>query len=267
MQLTKPELKAALIAERVQLLNLIENASHDQLQQPSLCAGWTNANVLGHIIGFELSGFDAFLLFFRIKALDDINEKQAQKYGNLPKDKYIRLLRHGLKRMLFLLRIVPDSLINKKFIPVRNGHLSIAQLMGDLAMDRAIHYLDIASPLGVSSKVTEPAAMNVAIKLVLSCIDLLNSKIPQKFYGRVLKLELTGLSSGTYYWRIGTDEITQKPREENEIILTAKGDTNDFLFTVTTRPTLLQKQMAGAGNSELEKIIRKSFKANALWES
>lgn len=267
MELTKIELRDALIAERKQLTELVEVASENQLQESSLCDGWTNKNVLGHIIGFELSSLDALLLMLGLRELDDINQKQAEKYGNLSKNDYPKLLNRGLKRTLFLLRVMPSGILNKKFIPVPNGHLSMAQLMGDLAMDRAIHFLDIASPLGVSTKVTEPAAMNVAIKFILLCIDLLNPKIPKKFYGQFIKLELTGLCAGTYYWKIGTDEVTQTERDPQQIALVATGTTNDLLFTVSVRPTLLRNELSVIGDEELENIIQNSFNANALWES
>jgi uncharacterized protein (TIGR03083 family) len=266
MQLTKEEVRAALIAERTQLIALVEKTTDEQLQRPSLCAGWSNQNVLGHIIAFEVSSLDAFLLFFQVKTLDDINEKQARRYEGLPRQTYIKLLRRGLKRTLFILQIIPSGVFNKKFIRIPNGRISIGQLFGDLAMDRAIHYLDIAAPLGVASVVTEEAAMNVAVKFVVSCIDLLNPKIPRKFYGQIIQIELTGLCARTYYWEIGTNKLTTVPRTTAKVVLVTRGDTNDLLFTITVRPSLLNRPIKATGNVELEKIIRHSFTANALWE-
>ncbi|HEY4160917.1 MAG TPA: maleylpyruvate isomerase family mycothiol-dependent enzyme [Candidatus Saccharimonadales bacterium] len=266
MQLAKSELRAAFVAERKQLIILVEASSEAELNQPSLCAGWSNRNVLGHIIGFEHSLLDIFRLIFKIQPLNAINESQAKRYENLPKQAYLRLLHRGLRRTLFLLAITPAGLLYRKFIPVPNGHVGIAQLYGDAAMDRAVHYLDIAAPLGVSKTVTEPAAMLVAVKFVLSCVDLLNPKIPRKFYGQQLKLELTGLCAATYYWKIGTDVVNEALPAGAKVALAAKGTTDDLLFTVTARPTLLKKPLATTGNKELEEIIRKSFNANALWE-
>ncbi|HEY2004395.1 MAG TPA: maleylpyruvate isomerase family mycothiol-dependent enzyme [Candidatus Saccharimonadia bacterium] len=266
MQTTKSELKDSFIAERKQLVALVESVSDEQLDQPSLCDGWSGRNVLGHIIGFELSLADVFLLIFKLKSLNDINGRQAKRYEHKSRQAYITLLRRGLRRTLFLVSVTPSGLLNRKFIHVPNGRISIGQLYGDAAMDRAVHYLDIASPLGVSSEVTEAAAMRVSVKFVLSCVDLLNPKIPRVFYGRYIKLELTGLCAGVYYWKIGTDWVTDSLDEPTDVALTAKGSTNDMLFTITSRPTLLKKQLAVTGDKELEKIIRKSFNANALWE-
>lgn len=266
MQFTKSELIAAFVVERKQLLALVEGASEDQLNQQSLCAAWLNRNVLGHIIGFELSPLDFFRLIFKLKTLNEINGRQAKRYEKRSKQAYIRLLRRGSRRILFLVRITPQYFLNKRFIPVPNGHISIGQLYGDAAMDRAVHYLDIASPLGVASTVSEPAAMQVAVKFVLSCIDLLNPKIPKKFYGKFIKLELTGLAANIYYWEVGSDNLTEALPENGLVVLTANGSTDDLLFTITVRPSLMQKQLTVTGNKELEKIIRNSFNANALWE-
>lgn len=263
--LTKQDIRNALIAERKQLTGLVESLSDDQLDAPSLCEGWSNRSVLSHILSFELNPIDAMVLIFGFKSIEAINTAGAKRYQSLSRDDYLRLLDRGLKRSLFMLRGTPSSIFNRKFIRVPNGRLSLAQLFGDLAVDRAVHYLDIAAPLGMASQITDPAAMSVALGFVFACIDLLNPKIPLKYYGRSVELDLRGLCSGVYYWTIGTDTVVAAP--DQEPILRVMGETNDLIFTIAVRDSLVQSPLRAEGDHELEGIIRRSFNANALWET
>lgn len=269
MELTKAELRAAIITERVELIRLVETSSEEDLKKPSLCKGWSNENVLGHIIGFELRPYDAFQLFFRLRPLNDINEAQAKRYAGLSKAKYTKLLRKGMRRTLFVLYLFPDRMFNKKFIRVPHGRISISQLIGDMVADRAVHYLDIAQPLGIASSIDEKLVMRASLEFFLSCADLLNAKVPEKYYGQIVKLQLTGLCGHTYYWHIGTDKIESSlsKKDTDKIVLIAVGDTNDLLFTAAERPKLIKHPIKITGDKKLATTLRKMIKPNATWES
>ena len=263
---TKNELKTALIAERHALIELVETLSDEQLDAASLCDGWSNRNVLSHILSFELNSTDAAQLFMRLKPLDNITAVQAKRYADCSRDQYLKLLRRGLKRTLRLLGLMPSAVIDRKFIRVPNGRLSLAQLVGDLVIDRAIHRLDIAHPLGMGSRIDDPEVMAVAVAFVLASIDLLNPKIPVKYYGQTVKLVLTGTAAATYYWAIGTGQVTLMPNQTTAV-LKVTGDTNDLLFTIAVREALIGSALVVEGDHALEQIIRTSFNANALWSA
>jgi hypothetical protein len=261
----KTEIRTALKLERKQLIDLISRATDDQLGMPSLCEGWSNKNVLGHILGIELSFNDIYKLVRKKEGLDAINKRQAKKYENCSKEEYIRLLKKGQRKVLRLLRVTPTRIFNKKNIPVPNGHISIAQIFGDAVMDRAIHCLDIAHPLSIDSKITDPEVMSVCLKFMLRSIDLLNPIIPKSLYGKCVQLTFTGVCANTYYWELGTDKVQlEKPKDVP--ILKVSGDSNDFLFTIVERKALLRQSMKLEGKKELVDIFNNSLHANKLWE-
>ena len=264
MKTSKRDLRRALIAERTALIALVESLSDPQLDAPSLCDGWSNRNVLSHILSFELNSTDAAQLFMRLKPLDDITAVQAKRYADRSREQYVKLLQRGLNRTLRLLGLMPSGLIARKFIGVPNGRLSLAQLVGDLVIDRAIHRLDIASPLGLDSRIDDPEVMAVAVAFVLASIDLLNPKIPIKYHGQTVELVLTGTAAATYYWTIGTGQVTLTPNQ-TVAVLKVTGDTNDLLFTIAVREALIGSALVVEGDHALEQIIRTSFNANALW--
>lgn len=265
MTLQKTEIAAALTEQRLQLQQLIAGLSPRELEADSLCAGWSNHSVLSHILSFELNPLDFWLLILKLKPLDDITAYQSWRYSDSTRDDYHRLLEKGQRRVLRLLKITPNWLLGRKFLPVRTGRLSLGQLFGDIVIDRAIHYLDIAAPLGKGSRITSPAVMDVCLDFTLASIDLLNPKIPQKYYSQWVELKLTGVSARTSYWKIGTDLVAPQP--DRKAILRVSGDTNDFLFTVTVRSRLIRHPLVVVGNAPLAQLLRTSFNANALWDA
>lgn len=265
MNITKKELKTALTTEREKLITLISEATEEQMNQPSLCEGWTNKNVAGHILGYELGYKDAIKLIFGKDSLDAINDNQAKRYEKYTNKELVELLRKGQKRVSKLLFFTPISILNKKIIPVPNGKISLSQLFGDLAMDRAVHYLDIANPLHNVDSITNKNSLSVSVQFVLKSIDLLNSSIPNKFHGNIVHIKLHGDFEKEVYWIIGSQEAVNEP-PNGKTSMTITGDSQDFLFSIVKREKLLKNGIGLDGNSELKMIFNESLNANRLWD-
>ena len=265
MTLRKTEIAGALSEQRQQLQQLIAALTPRDLAAASLCSGWSNHNVLSHVLSFELNPLDFWLLILKLRPLDEITARQSYRYADSTQDDYRKLLEKGQRRVLRLLQVAPNWLLDRKFVPVPHGRLSLGQLFGDIVIDRAIHYLDIAAPLGKGSRITSSAVMDVCLDFMFASIDLLNHRIPSRYHGRIVAIQLTGLGARTVYWKLGTSELlsTSKARP----VLRVKGDTNDFLATITVRKRLIRMPLVIEGDATLGQQLRTSFNANALWDA
>ncbi len=263
---TKKELRSVIVAQRADLIKIVGSLNAAQLQHPSLCRGWNVDNVLGHILGFELSRLDLALLLLRIKKLDDITADQAKRYQGLSAQEYCVLLQKGTRRVVRLINITPARLLNVKFIPVPHGRLSMGQLFGDVVLDRAIHMLDITHPLGLGSTIDDAAVLRVGVGFVFQCLDLLEHKIPEQYYGSIVRLRITGHVSGDFDWVIGGKGASAAKPKSNPV-LTANADCHDLLCTVAVRKSLVKNQIVFKGDAALAQILRDCLSANALWDS
>ncbi len=264
MSLQKRAIRSALTSQRRQLSQLVAGLTSAQLDAPSLCDGWSNRAVLSHILSFELHSLDFWQLVLKFRAINDITANQTKRYTDCSPAEYHRLLTRGHKRMMRLLAVTPTWLLNRKLIPVPNGRLSLGQLFGDIVVDRAVHALDITHGLGLGSRIESAESMAVCLDFLLTCIDLLNPKIPQEYHGEQIVLRLSGLAARTVSWTIGTSTLSDSPA--GKALITVASDTNDLLFTIIPRAALVQRAPTITGNKQLADLITRSFNANALWE-
>lgn len=254
---------AALDAERQRLKRLVKYMTDHDLMGQSLCAEWSHRDVLAHILGYELHILDFVKLALRIKDIDEINNAQSRYYRDASVKDILNDLDRGHHRVRRLIKLVPNTVYAKKWIPLANGKIAPAQLFGDLLIDRAVHYLDIANPLKGASTIDDMQTLNIALDFVFMSIDLLNKKIPAKYHGEYIHITTTNPVRRTIEWQIGgsilQDELTHDPA------VSVTGSPNDLIFTITGRKTLITEPIEIRGDQALVKIIRKNLDANAFW--
>lgn len=260
---SKKQTLAALDAERQRLKSLVGAMSEQDLGGQSLCEGWSHRDVLAHVLGYELHTLDFVKLALRLNDIDEINNAQARYYQDAYTEKIMKDLDRGHRRVRRLIRLVPGGVYAKKWIPLPNGKIAPAQLFGDLVIDRAVHYLDIANSLNGTSIIENPQTLNIALDFVFMSIDLLNKKIPAKYHGNYIQITTTEPAKRVVEWQIGTNVIGDKL--EHDPIVSVAGNPNDLVFTITGRDSLISSKLRITGNNQLVDVIRRNLDSNAFW--
>lgn len=84
-------------AERSAFAELVESASEQQLDTPSLCEGWRVRDVAGHIAWISLSRVPEIAQAFILGGLriDKVMSEQAVRSGSIPTERLVAQLRAG----------------------------------------------------------------------------------------------------------------------------------------------------------------------------
>ncbi|GAA4814067.1 maleylpyruvate isomerase family mycothiol-dependent enzyme [Streptomyces ziwulingensis] len=117
-------LETELPAERIRLLHTLSTLSDEVFESgPTLCAGWSPRDVLGHLLGV-----DRLLTFYRPwRHLAEVNRRQVRRARGLSRDRLMAEARAWARR------------------PAWSSRLAALTALGDLA----VHHQDIVRGLGV----------------------------------------------------------------------------------------------------------------------
>ena len=120
---SKKQTLAAFDRERQRLKDLVRSMSDQDLLQQSLCEGWSHRDVLAHILGYELHILDFAKLAFRLNDIDEINNAQSRYYYGASVKEILKDLDRGHRRVRRLIKLVPNFVYAKKWIPLPNGKI------------------------------------------------------------------------------------------------------------------------------------------------
>lgn len=202
-------------------------------------------------------------IFLHPKSLDEINNRQGQRYARAAKATIVQDLERGHKRVSRITSLTPARMFDKKLLKIPNGRISLGQLFGDLAGDRAMHFLDIASPLRDVRRVQYTASVDFLLNFMFESINLLNPKIPKEHYGKWVTEELSGDVSRIISWRLGSSKVIQGTHDEAD--MTVRADAQDFIFTVMARPSLVRTSPRYDVDQTLVTLMQQLLSSNAFW--
>jgi uncharacterized protein (TIGR03083 family) len=106
MLLTREEILAGIVSERRRFASLVEGIDPAAMATPSRCAGWSVADVIGHVVGLFS---DVAAGRFRGQGHPDVTARQAAERRHLPARELAADLRTAGEATDHLLRQFPAS--------------------------------------------------------------------------------------------------------------------------------------------------------------
>ncbi|GAB33464.1 maleylpyruvate isomerase family mycothiol-dependent enzyme [Gordonia otitidis] len=197
----KDAITSALIAEWSVLRALAGQLTDEQWSAPSVLPGWTNADIVAHIIGTEsmLDGRD-------VAAADDIadrehvknpigelNERWADHFRARPRPEVLAALDDIIEtRTAALTAMSPEEFEADAVTPA--GPDTYGRFMRIRVFDCWIHEIDLRDALADGSTPTDPASADAALEEISSSLPFVVGKRASAPAGSTVRFEITGLA-------------------------------------------------------------------------
>ena len=197
----KDAITSALIAEWSVLRALAGQLTDEQWSAPSVLPGWTNADIVAHIIGTEsmLDGRD-------VVAADDIadrehvknpigelNERWADHFRARPRPEVLAALDDIIEtRTAALTAMSPEEFEADAVTPA--GPDTYGRFMRIRVFDCWIHEIDLRDALADGSTPTDPASADAALEEISSSLPFVVGKRASAPAGSTVRFEITGLA-------------------------------------------------------------------------
>ena len=197
----KDAITSALIAEWSVLRALAGQLTDEQWSAPSVLPGWTNADIVAHIIGTEsmLDGRD-------VAAADDIadrehvknpigelNERWADHFRARPRPEVLAALDDIIEtRTAALTAMSPEEFEADAVTPA--GPDTYGRFMRIRVFDCWIHEIDRRDALADGSTPTDPASADAALEEISSSLPFVVGKRASAPAGSTVRFEITGLA-------------------------------------------------------------------------
>lgn len=197
----KDAITSALIAEWSVLRALAGQLTDEQWSAPSVLPGWTNADIVAHIIGTEsmLDGRD-------VAAADDIadrehvknpigelNERWADHFRARPRPEVLAALDDIIETRTAALTVMsPEEFEADAVTPA--GPDTYGRFMRIRVFDCWIHEIDLRDALADGSTPTDPASADAALEEISSSLPFVVGKRASAPAGSTVRFEITGLA-------------------------------------------------------------------------
>ncbi len=196
----KDSITAALTAEWAALQSLAAQLTDEQWSAPSVLPGWTNADIVAHIIGTEsmLDGRDVVAAAditsrTHVKnPIGELNERWADYFRDKSREEVLAALDEIIEvRTAALMAMTQDEFDAQTATPA--GPDTYGRFMRIRVFDCWIHEVDLRDALGDDSP-SDPVTAGVALDEISSSLPFVVGKRASAPDGSRVRFEITGVA-------------------------------------------------------------------------
>jgi uncharacterized protein (TIGR03083 family) len=197
-----PNMVAALRSERTEMLDFTRSLTDDEWRAPSAAAGWSIADVVGHIAATAHNFYTPSLEILRTKDLEASNEGPVERRRSWTRERVMTEYEKSSRRAISLVNAIRRSPAARlRFSLAELGRYPIGLMIsGALVFDHHTHLRhDMAPALGRPVPATDADRMRAVLTWMTAVLSNQIAHAPVDGLDARIALTLTGPGGGTWW--------------------------------------------------------------------
>jgi uncharacterized protein (TIGR03083 family) len=197
-----PNMVAALRSERTEMLDFTRSLTDDEWRAPSAAAGWSIADVVGHIAATAHNFYAPSLEILRTKDLEASNEGPVERRRSWTRERVMTEYEKSSRRAISLVNAIRRSPAARlRFSLAELGRYPIGLMIsGALVFDHHTHLRhDMAPALGRPVPATDADRMRAVLTWMTAVLSNQVAHAPVDGLDAHIALTLTGPGGGTWW--------------------------------------------------------------------
>jgi uncharacterized protein (TIGR03083 family) len=197
-----PNMVAALRSERTEMLDFTRSLTDDEWRAPSAAAGWSIADVVGHIAATAHNFYAPSLEILRTKDLEASNEGPVERRRSWTRERVMTEYEKSSRRAISLVNAIRRSPAARlRFSLAELGRYPIGLMIsGALVFDHHTHLRhDMAPALGRPVPATDADRMRAVLTWMTAVLSNQVAHAPVDGLDARIALTLTGPGGGTWW--------------------------------------------------------------------
>jgi uncharacterized protein (TIGR03083 family) len=274
VSISKEELIGIAHAERQRLGRTIQSAAPSIWEEPSVCAGWWNRDIMAHLAGLDTAAAQLMkgdaaeeLVEYRASidgatiTSDGLNSFLVDRRSGFPYREVLTTWGHAAEAFLVYAALLSDDAWRDESFPWVSGEITARYLVQSRIVDWWIHGEDIRAAADL-----EPGFQHWPIHLTVDMgVRMLPWSLGQAgvdLQGRSVQIDLEGAGEGSWHWGLGMGETPSSGKEPDASI---QGRAPQFALVAAHRLTPDDMLDAGVlvlgGDTDVAEVVLRHVRA------